>query len=546
MSNKFRSVDRTDCLITPNLDTIIPKECPEIVTLLDFVESIPLTKFHVKKTEVGAPQYEPRMMLAVIIFAFMIRIFSSRVIADSLRYDDRFKYLAGRNFARHVTICRFIQNNGRAISECMTAFLLLAMEKNLLTGKNVGMDGTKLKANASLSETMTVEEIHEKLAEIEGDLEACQHLMAEQAVKEALAEAPLVECSEDEPDNQLLMVMKELEQLVRLKSKYMQALPPAEAEKSDASDVQVNEDDDDTPFEQISISMDLAPDSAMSTDATAAPNDLTNQLTKLTHQQHKLKRALVKADVDQADQAEYQFRKQHREEHLTKRRALQRDGAKNKSSKSAVPQTSVPTVQPDVLPEPDQAAIESVRANAKATPNQKVNLTDLDSRIMRLPGGSHIQGVNVQAITDLDSGFIMSVNVVSDQNDAQVMMRNIMMQDDRLNRPINLVADKGYANQDEIERAELLGINVITPLPNRRKNTELSEFEKWMKAKLAQPESKKLMSRRSFVVEGAFAQFKENLNFRKIYRRGLEAVNKEIKLLAIAQNFKRFHKLIHT
>ncbi len=123
MSKKLIPVVRTERLITPDLEAIIPKECPEIKTLLEFVESISLNIFHIKDTEVGCRQYDPRMLLAAIIDAFMNRIFSLRVIETSLKYDDRFKYIAGLCFVSYV-----IQNNGRAISECMTRFLLLAME----------------------------------------------------------------------------------------------------------------------------------------------------------------------------------------------------------------------------------------------------------------------------------------------------------------------------------------------------------------------------------------------------------------------------------
>ena len=538
MSNKLIPVVRTECLITPDLEAIIPKECPEISTLIEFVESLPLAIFHIKDTEVERRQYDPRMLLAAIIYAFMNRIFSSRVIKTSLKYDDRFKYIAGQCFVSHVTICRFIQNNGHAISECMTRFLLLAMEKGLLTGENVGMDGTKLKANASLSASMTVEDIQAKLVEIEGDINACQHLMAEQTYKEATRYTSLNENNEDEPDNQLLLVVKELEQLTRSKRKYKQALPPEQTDQVDPNDVQCSGNHDDTSSEKLSGSTELLLKTAITTAGDPTTEDHAKQLIKLTHQKKKLERALAQADNDKADQAEYELRKQYDEKYLTMRRAEQRDDAKL---------TSVPANQPHIRPEPDQATINEARIQAKATSTQKVNKTDPNSRIMRQPGGNYIQGFNAQVITDLGSGFVTGVNVVSDQNDTQVMTTNITKLDKRLNKPSNLVADKGYANQYETEKTELLDIKVVTPLPQKRKvTTEPSEFEQKMTAKLAQPESKNLLKLRRFVTEGAFAQFKENLNFRKIYRRGLTAVNKEVQLLAIAHNFKRFNNLVPT
>ncbi len=137
----------------------------------------------------------------------------------------------------------------------------------------------------------------------------------------------------------------------------------------------------------------------------------------------------------------------------------------------------MPVVQSQILPEPDQAEIKTVRAKAKATPTQKINVTDPHSRIMRQAAGNFIQGYNAQVITDLGSGFVTGVNVVSDQNDSQVMTANITKLDKRLNKPTNLVADNGYANQYESEKTELFDISVVTPLPQKRKQAEPSEFE---------------------------------------------------------------------
>ena len=269
----------------------------------------------------------------------------------------------------------------------------------------------------------------------------------------------------------------------------------------------------------------------------------------MTRQKEKLERALVQADNDSADQAVYQFRKEYHEKYLATKRAEQNGGGETTNAKPNNPsgsQTSVPVVKSHILPEPDRAEIKAVRAKAKATPKQKINVTDPNSRIMRQAGGSFIQAYNAQVMNDLGSGFITGVNVVSDQNDTQVMTANITKLDKRINKPTNLVADKGYANQYEHEKTELFDITVVTPLPQKRKQAKPSEFELKMTERLEQPESKKLLKLRHFVTEGAFAQFKENLNFRKIYRRGLTAVNKEVTLLAIAHNVKRFTKLTPT
>ena len=135
---------------------------------------------------------------------------------------------------------------------------------------------------------------------------------------------------------------------------------------------------------------------------------------------------------------------------------------------------------------------------------------------MKRQGGGYLQGFNLQVATDLDSGLIMHTQVVSDQNDSQVMFKFFTEMDKR-KKTRNLVADKGYDNKTEVELTELLGINVVTAIKRQRKNLITTVYRKRMMEKLEQPKSQELMKARSFVTEGAFAQLKENLGFRKFF-----------------------------
>ena len=554
MSNKFIPLVRTNCLITADLKNIIPKECPEIPRLLEFVETIPLDVFHVKKTETGRQQYDPRMMLATSIYAFMNRVFSSRDIEMSMRYDDRFKYLGGRCVPDNTTYCRYFQNNGHAISEAMVRFLEMAMEKKVLTGKNFGMDGTKIKANASLTETKTVEEVRAELAAINGDIDACYKLIAEQLVQTAQIDDLLGGVTADDDADALGFLYNELIPLLQSKIAQEQALQPTETAEVAASDVMDSTLPDEQRSEPTSASPAMASKSTVAPDGALEPNvkkQLKN-LEQLEHRKDKLERALTQADADQADRAEYKYRKQHAAKHLKLRQAQQPESVgskptnKTQSTPTASTQTTATKKQRRALSKPDRKIIASIRANAKATPKQKVNITDPTSKIMKRQGGGYLQGYNLQATTDLGSGIIMHTQVVSDQNDSQVMSKFFTAMDKRKKKPRNLVADKGYDHQYEVEMTELRGINVVTALKRQRKNSPTTAYRERMTKKLEKPLSQELMKARSFVTEGAFAQLKENIGFRQFFRQGLAAINTEIELLALAHNFKRLEILAPT
>ena len=100
-------------------------------------------------------------------------------------------------------------------------------------------------------------------------------------------------------------------------------------------------------------------------------------MKKLTHRKDKLEQALVQADADQADRAEYKYRKQHAAKHLKQRQAQQPESAgskptnKTQSIHSASAQTTESKKQPHALPKPDRKIIASIRANAKAPQSKK-------------------------------------------------------------------------------------------------------------------------------------------------------------------------------
>ena len=149
------------------------------------------------------------------------------------------------------------------------------------------------------------------------------------------------------------------------------------------------------------------------------------------------------------------------------------------------------------------------------------------------------QDVNVQMTTCLDSDVVLGMRVVSAYNDMQVMGGNISaMSTNIVNKLINLVTDKGYDHQHEIEMAELQGINVVTVPREQAKKAPPTEFRKSMTKKLDDPENKKRMTAWSTSTEGVFAQIKQNLGFCQTYRRGLAAISKELGLLTIVHNFK--------
>ncbi|MCC0701378.1 transposase, partial [Clostridioides sp. ZZV15-6383] len=90
--------------------------------------------------------------------------------------------------------------------------------------------------------------------------------------------------------------------------------------------------------------------------------------------------------------------------------------------------------------------------------------------------------------------------------------------------------------------------NSKIPLENRTKNLQVSklfhEKRKENLMRIISPEGCELRMNRSIQAEGAFAQVKQNMKFRRFLSRGKENVLSECIIVAIAHNISRLHNKI--
>ena len=111
--------------------------------------------------------------------------------------------------------------------------------------------------------------------------------------------------------------------------------------------------------------------------------------------------------------------------------------------------------------------LEALEARMLASPEQQISLTDPDSRSMATSGrGSGVVGYNVQAAVDTDHHSIVAHEVINVGNDsaqlADISKRaKVALAVDEL----DVVADRGYFDSEEILACEEAGITVTLPKP---------------------------------------------------------------------------------
>ena len=114
--------------------------------------------------------------------------------------------------------------------------------------------------------------------------------------------------------------------------------------------------------------------------------------------------------------------------------------------------------------------LEALEARMLASPEQQISLTDPDSRSMATSGrGSGVVGYNVQAAVDTDHHSIVAHEVINVGNDsaqlADISKRaKVALAVDEL----DVVADRGYFDSEEILACEEAGITVTLPKPMTR------------------------------------------------------------------------------
>lgn len=136
-------------LLPPSLEELIDKT-HAVRVVCDVIDRIDITPLVETFKGGGTSSYHPRMLLKVLVYAYVNNIYSSRRIEAAIKENIHFMWLAGMKRPDHHTINRFRgQRLKDHIREVFTQVVLLLMEAGHVDLKAVYTDGTKIEANAN-------------------------------------------------------------------------------------------------------------------------------------------------------------------------------------------------------------------------------------------------------------------------------------------------------------------------------------------------------------------------------------------------------------
>lgn len=174
MAYNFLPCDRNQAyLLPPSLTDWLPQDHLAWF-VLDAVEQIDLSEFYKKyRTDgVGNSAFNPSMMVALLIYSYCTGERSSRKIEKHCQTDVAYKVVTANQYPDHSTINRFRKDNQSNLKKLFLEILRLCAEAGLVKLGNVSLDGTKIKANASLSANRALKHLEQEIDKMLSEAEA--------------------------------------------------------------------------------------------------------------------------------------------------------------------------------------------------------------------------------------------------------------------------------------------------------------------------------------------------------------------------------------
>ena len=199
-------------MMPPSIEQYIPDDTP--VRVYDaFVEAMDLKDLgiDINPSKEGNPCYDPRAMLKLLVYGYSYGVRSSRKLEREAHYNLTFIWLMGGLRPDHKTIAEFRRRHKEALKKALGQCVNMCMKLDLIAGNILFVDGSKIRANASIKNTWSVEKCRKVLRK------------AERRIEEIISESEAID-KEEEGMPSLVSVNKELANAQVLKERISQIM----------------------------------------------------------------------------------------------------------------------------------------------------------------------------------------------------------------------------------------------------------------------------------------------------------------------------------
>ena len=215
----YRYGDRQQRVLFPqSVDEYVPADAPVraydvIADSLDF-EALGIK---IEPHKVGAPPFDPKAMLKLLLYGYSYGVRSSRKLERETYYNLSFIWLMGGLKPNYKTISEFRRLNKRALKKVLKQCARLCIDLDLIEGNTLFVDGSKVRASASINNSWTKQKCLNRLKKID------------ERIDKILSECESVDHAERD-DPSMVHMKKELSNNETLKTKVSDILNKLEAE----------------------------------------------------------------------------------------------------------------------------------------------------------------------------------------------------------------------------------------------------------------------------------------------------------------------------
>src|ERR1700680_4366365 len=155
--SRFVPVDRqSGYLLPPSVEDWLPEDhlarfVVEVIAQLDLSD---LSRAYAGR---GKAAHHPEVLLGLLVYGYATGVFSSRKIERATYDSVAFRFIAANDHPDHDTIAAFRRRFLPQIEDLFVQVLVLAREIGVLKLGTVGLDGTKVHANASRHSALSYE-----------------------------------------------------------------------------------------------------------------------------------------------------------------------------------------------------------------------------------------------------------------------------------------------------------------------------------------------------------------------------------------------------
>ncbi|MEA3490208.1 MAG: transposase [Candidatus Omnitrophota bacterium] len=155
-------------LLPPSIEEYVAED--DVVRAYDtFVDLLNWDKlrFKIPDSNMGRPKYDPKTMLKLLLYSYSYGIRSSRKIERACYHNLSFIWLTGGLKPDHKTIAEFRRNNKKSLKNVFKQCVRFCLKCDLIEGNVLFVDGTKIRANASIKNTYTKDKCTKMLSKID-------------------------------------------------------------------------------------------------------------------------------------------------------------------------------------------------------------------------------------------------------------------------------------------------------------------------------------------------------------------------------------------